>query len=87
MLFHDTVFHNIHYGDLSKTQEEVFEAAKMAEIHDSIMTRFPEKYDTQVGERGLKLSGEFGYFAKYTYHLWNGLQFDTGKYLNEFCGA
>ncbi|XP_076444479.1 iron-sulfur clusters transporter ABCB7, mitochondrial-like [Babylonia areolata] len=57
VLFHDTVFHNIHYGDLSQPPERVYEAAQMAEIHDAIMTRFPLKYDTQVGERGLKLSG------------------------------
>ena len=57
MLFHDTVYNNIHYGDLSKTQEDVFTAATMAEIHETISTRFPKGYDTQVGERGLKLSG------------------------------
>ena len=57
MLFHDTVYNNIHYGDLSKTQEDVFTAAKMAEIHNTITSRFPQGYNTQVGERGLKLSG------------------------------
>jgi ABC-type transport system involved in Fe-S cluster assembly fused permease/ATPase subunit len=59
VLFHDTVFHNIHYGNLSKTEQDVYHAAKMAEIHDTITNRFPEKYKTQVGERGLKLSGDF----------------------------
>ena len=64
VLFHDTVFHNIHYGNLTKGEEDVYEAAKMAEIHDAIMTRFPDKYETQVGERGLKLSGmETPYFS------------------------
>ncbi|KAJ0979169.1 hypothetical protein J5N97_014643 [Dioscorea zingiberensis] len=56
VLFNDTVFHNIHYGRLSATEEEVFDAAKHAAIHDTIMN-FPEKYSTIVGERGLKLSG------------------------------
>ncbi|XP_072997934.1 ABC transporter B family member 25, mitochondrial isoform X1 [Typha latifolia] len=56
VLFNDTVFHNIHYGRLSATEEEVFDAARRAAIHDTIMN-FPEKYSTIVGERGLKLSG------------------------------
>nr|XP_029124001.1 ABC transporter B family member 25, mitochondrial isoform X2 [Elaeis guineensis]XP_029124002.1 ABC transporter B family member 25, mitochondrial isoform X2 [Elaeis guineensis] len=56
VLFNDTIFHNIHYGRLSATEEEVFEAARHAAIHDTIMN-FPEKYSTIVGERGLKLSG------------------------------
>ncbi|KAL5010558.1 hypothetical protein ScPMuIL_012863 [Solemya velum] len=57
VLFHDTIQHNIQYGNMSATAEEVFQAAKMAEIHDTIIERFPMKYETQVGERGLKLSG------------------------------
>lgn len=56
VLFHDTIKHNLHYGDLRATEEEVLNASKMAEIHDSIMS-WPEQYNTQVGERGLKLSG------------------------------
>ncbi|XP_058075257.1 ABC transporter B family member 25, mitochondrial-like isoform X2 [Magnolia sinica] len=56
VLFNDTIFHNIHYGKLSATEEEVFNAARHAAIHDTIMN-FPEKYSTIVGERGLKLSG------------------------------
>ncbi|EDS29700.1 ATP-binding cassette sub-family B member 7 [Culex quinquefasciatus] len=56
VLFHDTIRHNIHYGDLSKQQAEVEEAARMADLHGSIL-RWPKQYDTQVGERGLKLSG------------------------------
>ncbi|EOY34729.1 hypothetical protein QUC31_018283 [Theobroma cacao] len=56
VLFNDTIFHNIHYGRLSATKEEVYDAAKQAAIHDTIMN-FPEKYSTVVGERGLKLSG------------------------------
>ena len=36
VLFHDTIRHNIHYGDLSRTQEDLEKAAAMAELHDSI---------------------------------------------------
>ncbi|XP_046573628.1 iron-sulfur clusters transporter ABCB7, mitochondrial-like [Haliotis rubra] len=57
VLFHDTVFNNIHYGDLTKSETDVHNAAQMVELHDAIMTRFPNQYETQVGERGLKLSG------------------------------
>ncbi|PPS07930.1 hypothetical protein GOBAR_AA12725 [Gossypium barbadense] len=53
VLFNDTIFHNIHYGRLSAKKEEVYEAAKRAAIHETIMN-FPEKYSTVVGERGLK---------------------------------
>ncbi|KAK3039869.1 hypothetical protein RJ639_028262 [Escallonia herrerae] len=56
VLFNDTIFHNIRYGRLSATPEEVYDAARRAAIHDTIMN-FPEKYSTLVGERGLKLSG------------------------------
>ncbi|CAI9770717.1 unnamed protein product [Fraxinus pennsylvanica] len=56
VLFNDTIYHNIHYGRLSATEEEVYDAARRASIHDTIMN-FPEKYSTVVGERGLKLSG------------------------------
>lgn len=56
VLFHDTIRHNIHYGDLTKSQNEVEEAARMADLHDSIL-KWPKQYNTQVGERGLKLSG------------------------------
>ncbi|XP_068630900.1 iron-sulfur clusters transporter ABCB7, mitochondrial isoform X2 [Battus philenor] len=56
VLFHDTIFHNLHYGDLSKPPEEVYKASKMAELHESVRT-WPKGYETQVGERGLKLSG------------------------------
>ncbi|KAM3956416.1 ATP binding cassette subfamily B member 7 isoform 1-T1 [Aphomia sociella] len=56
VLFHDTIFHNLHYGDLSKPAEEVYNASKMAELHESVQT-WPKGYASQVGERGLKLSG------------------------------
>ncbi|XP_010547390.1 PREDICTED: ABC transporter B family member 25, mitochondrial [Tarenaya hassleriana] len=56
VLFNDTIFQNIHYGRLSATEEEVYDAARRAAIHETILN-FPEKYSTVVGERGLKLSG------------------------------
>lgn len=56
VLFHNTIYYNIQYGDLSKSREQVEEAARMAGIHDSIV-KWPNSYETQVGERGLKLSG------------------------------
>eukprot|EP00262_Sarcandra_glabra_P010524 TRINITY_DN25812_c0_g1_i1.p1 TRINITY_DN25812_c0_g1~~TRINITY_DN25812_c0_g1_i1.p1 ORF type:complete len:298 (-),score=51.85 TRINITY_DN25812_c0_g1_i1:138-977(-) len=56
VLFNDTIFFNIQYARLSATEEEVYEAARRAALHDTIMN-FPEKYATVVGERGLKLSG------------------------------
>ena len=56
VLFHNTIKHNIAYGNLNATEEQIIEAAKMAELHESILD-WPKGYDTQVGERGLKLSG------------------------------
>lgn len=56
VLFNDTIGYNIAYGNPSATIEEVQEAARAAQI-DSFIERLPEAYDTQVGERGLKLSG------------------------------
>ncbi|XP_065837576.1 iron-sulfur clusters transporter ABCB7, mitochondrial-like [Oscarella lobularis] len=56
VLFHDTIYHNVAYGDLNATAGDVYEATKMADIHDTIES-WPSKYETQVGERGLKLSG------------------------------
>ncbi|AXT34403.1 ABC transporter ATP-binding protein/permease [Phaeobacter sp. LSS9] len=56
VLFNDTIRYNIAYGRAGATQEEVEKAARDAQIHDFIM-RLPEGYETQVGERGLKLSG------------------------------
>ena len=55
-LFAGTVMENIRYGRPDATDEEVINAAKMAQIHDEIM-QMPEKYDTFVGERGIVLSG------------------------------
>lgn len=56
VLFNETIGYNIAYGDLRASREEVIEAAKKAQIHDTIMS-FPNGYDQTVGERGLKLSG------------------------------
>uniref|UniRef100_A0A3Q3SYT0 ATP-binding cassette sub-family B member 6 n=1 Tax=Mastacembelus armatus TaxID=205130 RepID=A0A3Q3SYT0_9TELE len=56
VLFNDTIRDNIRYGRISASDLEVEEAAIAADIHDKIMA-FPDGYDTQVGERGLKLSG------------------------------
>ncbi|TDG96208.1 hypothetical protein EPR50_G00237600 [Perca flavescens] len=56
VLFNNNIRDNIRYGRISASDQEVEEAALAADIHDKIMT-FPEGYDTQVGERGLKLSG------------------------------
>jgi ATP-binding cassette subfamily B protein len=56
VLFNDTVLYNIHYGRTTASDAEVIEAARAAHIHDFIET-LPAKYETKVGERGLKLSG------------------------------
>ena len=56
MLFHRTLFENIKYGRGSATDEKVIEASKAAHIHEFIMN-LPERYQTYVGERGVKLSG------------------------------
>lgn len=55
-LFHGTVKENIRYGTFHAGDEEIEEAARLAEAHDFIMG-LPEGYDTVVGERGQKLSG------------------------------
>lgn len=55
-LFNETVEYNIRYGDINATQEQVIAAAQRARIHD-IIQKFPDGYDTKVGERGLMISG------------------------------
>jgi ATP-binding cassette subfamily B (MDR/TAP) protein 7 len=47
VLFHETILYNLHYGDLSKSKEQVIEASKMADLHESV-TSWPQGYDTQV---------------------------------------
>ena len=56
VLFNDTIFYNIRYGRPEANNAQVREAARLAQIHDFIMT-MPQGYDSLVGERGLKLSG------------------------------
>jgi ATP-binding cassette, subfamily B, heavy metal transporter len=56
VLFNDTIYYNIAYGDTEATREQVIEAARSAHIHDFIAS-LPDGYDAMVGERGLKLSG------------------------------
>jgi len=56
VLFNDTIHYNIGYGRPGATDEEIQAAARLAHIHDLIMT-MPDGYQTMVGERGLKLSG------------------------------
>lgn len=58
VLFHNTIYYNLQYGNINATTEDVYSVAKLAGIHDAIL-RMPHKYDTQVGERGLKLSGTY----------------------------
>jgi len=55
-LFTGTILENIQCGRFDATEEEIYEAARRANIHDLIMS-LPEGYDTYVGERGVKLSG------------------------------
>ncbi|RZI40270.1 ABC transporter ATP-binding protein/permease [Herbaspirillum sp. HC18] len=56
LLFNDTIAYNIGYGRNGATMEQIVAAAKAAHIHDLIES-LPQKYDTPVGERGVKLSG------------------------------
>ena len=56
VLFNDTVYYNIAYGNPDAGREAVEAAAKAARIHDFIMS-LPDGYEAKVGERGLKLSG------------------------------
>lgn len=56
ILFNDTVFNNIAFGKVNVREEDVVEAAKIANAHDFIM-EMPEGYQTSIGDRGSKLSG------------------------------
>jgi len=56
VLFNDTIGYNILYGRADASRDEMIAAAKAAKIHDFVMG-LPERYETPVGERGLKLSG------------------------------
>lgn len=56
VLFNDTIGYNIAYGNPDATQAQIEEAARSAQIYDFIMS-LPDRFETRVGERGLKLSG------------------------------
>ncbi|HQT47294.1 MAG TPA: ABC transporter ATP-binding protein/permease, partial [Acidocella sp.] len=56
VLFNDTIFYNIAYGRPGASVEEIEQAARLAQIHEFIVS-LPQGYKTKVGERGLKLSG------------------------------
>ncbi|SMR56383.1 unnamed protein product [Zymoseptoria tritici ST99CH_3D1] len=55
-LFNDTIEHNIRYGNINASSEEVTAAAQRARIHETIQT-LPDGYKTMVGERGMMISG------------------------------
>jgi ATP-binding cassette, subfamily B (MDR/TAP), member 7 len=56
ILFNQTLFENIKYGNQNAADEEVYRAADMAHLNETIKL-FPEGYATEVGERGIKISG------------------------------
>ncbi|MDE2694665.1 MAG: ABC transporter ATP-binding protein/permease [Paracoccaceae bacterium] len=56
VLFNDTIYYNIAYGNTEASYDKVIEAARAAKMHEFI-SNLPDGYDTTVGERGLKLSG------------------------------
>lgn len=56
VLFNDTIYYNIKYGRPDATEQDVYDAAKLAQI-DKFICALPQAYQTMVGERGLKLSG------------------------------
>jgi ATP-binding cassette subfamily B protein len=56
VLFNDSIYYNIAYGQPDATREEVIQAARAAHIHDFVES-LPDQYESLVGERGLKLSG------------------------------
>ncbi|KAJ8106320.1 hypothetical protein OPT61_g9612 [Boeremia exigua] len=55
-LFNNTIGHNIKYGNMEASEEQIIQAAKRAHVHDTIAA-FPDGYDTMVGERGMMISG------------------------------
>jgi ATP-binding cassette subfamily B protein len=56
VLFNDTIYYNISYGNPEASEEQIYEAARSADIHNFVIG-LPDGYQTLVGERGLKLSG------------------------------
>lgn len=59
VLFHNTILYNIAYGRLDASHDEVMATVRLANLEEAIEA-MPDKYETQVGERGLKLSGAVG---------------------------
>ncbi|KAJ4984692.1 iron-sulfur cluster transporter ATM1 [Stagonosporopsis vannaccii] len=55
-LFNNTIGHNIRYGNMEASEEQIIQAAKRAHVHDTIAA-FPDGYETMVGERGMMISG------------------------------
>ena len=62
-MFHKSIKFNINYGNLKAAPADVINAAKMSDIHTSILN-WPNGYETHVGERGLKLSGKVFFAIK-----------------------
>lgn len=63
VLFHNTIFYNLQYGNIHASDDDVYKVAKLAGIHDAIL-KMPHGYNSQVGERGLKLSGTWGFICQ-----------------------
>jgi ABC-type multidrug transport system fused ATPase/permease subunit len=61
-LFHDSIMFNIGYANPNASAEEIFEAAKRAQLHDWVLS-LPSGYETRVGDRGLMISGKFDFNA------------------------
>ena len=57
ILFNGSIYNNIRYGNPSAQEADVIDAALKAELHDIVVERFPQKYETVVGERGVMMSG------------------------------
>ena len=96
-LFADTIFENIRYGKPDATEEEVYEAARKAEIYDDILA-MPDGFDTYVGERGTLLSGvekaaeEYGvqfYYQDFRPMFRDGQARarELGFYMQKYCGC
>jgi ATP-binding cassette subfamily B (MDR/TAP) protein 7 len=73
-LFNDTIYHNIAYGNVEASREQIEAAARDAHIHN-VIESLPEKYNTRVGERGLMLSGKS---TVKTRRLWLIVAFSIG---------
>ena len=65
ILFADSILNNIRFGNPGATDEEVINAAKLTQVHD-VVQKFPDKYDTILGEEGIGLSGGQKQLIAYT---------------------